>query len=184
MKKNMLVILFYLSLSPLFAQKLTDKIVLDNFEYTFFKHILLEKINDVRDSLQQEKLTVNDLLSESADFHAKFISKEGKMTHYQSKKKYKDAHLRATSFGVEKKFVWENMLACAIKKPTYVFYLKGNKKITITTYQELLDFTIKGFIALPANLTNVKSEKVHETGIGIYFNKKNNHVYIVQVFSN
>lgn len=183
MRKHTLLILFSLTLSTLFAQKLTDKIVVDNFESTFFKHILLEKINDIRDSLEQEKLIINNDLSESADFHAKFVSKDGKMTHYQSKKKYKDARIRATTFGIEKKFVWENMLSCAVLKPTYISYKRGNKKTTITTYKELLDFMINGFIALPANLTNIKSPKVHETGIGVFFNKKTNHFYLVQVFS-
>lgn len=175
--------LFYCSLYTVIGQKLTDKIDTKNFQKTFFEKEFVKKINHIRDSLQQKPIILNEKLNTSANFHSKYLSKNEKISHYQKKSKYKDAHARATSFGLQKKFVWENMMSCKILKPTYISYQKGNKKTTINTYQDLLNFIINGFFASEANMKNFVSEKVKETGIGIVLNNKKQHIYFVQVYS-
>ncbi|MCP4522341.1 MAG: CAP domain-containing protein [Cytophagales bacterium] len=170
--------------SVLFAQSLDDKIDLKNFQHEFFTKVLVEKVNKMRDSLGKAPITVSTILGESAAQHAKFLSKAKRVTHYQKKKKYKDAPSRAKAFGAKKDFVWENMMACSIHKPTYITYKKGSKKTTIKTYKQLLKFLWEGFMASQTNIDNITSERVKETGISFFIDTKKQKFFLVQVFSN
>ncbi len=167
----------------LIGQDIHDKIDPKNFDKAFFQKLLLDRVNHIRDSVGKKPITMHDKLTESAQFHAKFLSKIEKTTHFQKKAKYKDPLARAKAFETGKTFAWENMVSCKILKPTYRSYQAGNAKTTIKTYADLLDFAMKAFMSLKQNVDNIEHERVNQTGIGIVLNTKINHVFIVQVFS-
>ena len=146
-----------------------EKVDFRNFNKQKLTLYIFKEINKVRKDLKLEELVRSDVLVKSAQFHASYILKNGKLTHYQTKDKYKKPSNRVKAFGGKHAIVTENVAYQQFQSNQY-------------TYKELAGMFVNQWVTSAGHYKNIKDIKVNESGLAISVNIKTGKVYAVQVF--
>lgn len=165
--KKIVVLPFLLFLSVfIFGQQAVDFKKLDEKRLA---DLIFEGINEVRKEQKLPALTQDAILFDAAQFHAEYLVKAGKLTHYQTKDKYKKPVNRVRAFGGKHSVVAENV--------AYQQFESGTR-----TYEELAKKFVRQWVKSSGHYRNIINPKVNESGVAVGVDTKTGKVYAVQVF--
>jgi len=166
MKKFIFILTFYICSFSTSAQEQVD---FSNFNEDKLTLYIFIGINKVRSDLGLQELVRDDILVKSAKFHADYILKNGKLTDYQSKDRFKNPTNRVKECGGKHSIVTENVAYQQFTSKQY-------------TYTALARMFVEQWVNSPGHLKNIKDPRVNETGLAISINTKTEKMYAVQVF--
>lgn len=130
---------------------------------------LLEKVNHLRDSLQLDPLKLDITLNECASDHCFYISKKGKLTHFQKTFRKETPLERLIYFGGNRTYVGENVATIPPSKTSDL-----NEYIAEAFYQS--------WYHSPKHYLNMIHPYMTQMGFAMTKGGNNNY-YGVQVFS-
>ena len=180
MKKSIFIILLlFLSSINLIAQNPPEPIEDNSFNYTLINRLILEKINAKRVKLHLSALAPDSILYLAAKNQADYLVKQGKLTHFQKKKQLEDPQKRVQYYHGEFSAIAEN---AAMEFWSKQVMEKDKKLHTYTTYEELAEALVDGWIHSPTHYQNLSNKVYNSSGIATTINVKEKQVYAVQVF--
>lgn len=183
-RKKKILHLFFLCLLFLpwqsFSQVSQEKIDPKNFKSDVLSELILNQINETRDSLDIGILEEESSLTKAAEQHAEYLKKIGKLTHKQKNRKFSTPAKRVKHFGGEFKAVAEN-IAFSSAGPTII---KGDsRRFTYNTYQKVATEIVEGWKKSPGHYKNIANGNMNKTGVAVSYNRNSNIIYAVQVFT-
>ena len=80
--KWFVILIIFLKSATVFAQ--SNKLIsINNFDYNYFNQLIHEKINSIRFNSNIGELDKNEVAKNASQIHAKYLSKQRKISHYQ-----------------------------------------------------------------------------------------------------
>ena len=180
MKRPVLIVaLLVLLVVGAFAQTQPEVIDDANFNYALLNKLILEKINAKRQKLHVGTLSPDSILYLAAKNQADYQVKEDVLTHFQKKKQTKDPVERVKYYNGQFYAIAEN---AAMEFWGVRVKEKDNKVHIYTTYEEVAEAFVDGWIHSPIHYTNLK-EKIYDlSGVATSINLKQKKIFAVQVF--
>ena len=171
-----LLLLFFIKLS---AQSALEVINENNFNYSLVNQLILDKINAKRVKFRCTILKPDSILYLAAKNQADYQVKEDKLTHFQKKKQWGDPQKRVEYYHGEFTAIAENAAMEFWGKPV----MEKNKKVhTYTTYEELAEAFVDGWIHSRVHYTNLSNKIYNTSGIATGIDLKEKKIFAVQVF--
>ena len=166
MKKSIFLLFFFLFSIVSVAQDNVDFISFDLEKLSLY---IFNDVNKVRSRLGLQELIKDDILVVTARFHADYILKINKLTHYQSKEKYKKPGDRVREFGGKHIVVSENVAFQQIQSNQY-------------TYTQLSEMFVEQWLKSTGHYENIIAKQLNSAGLAVSFNRKTGDIFVVQVF--
>ena len=165
--KKILVLPFLLFISFCVVGQAT--VDFKKFDEAQLADLIFEQINEVRVKQKIPVLTKDAILYEAAEFHGEYLVNNGKLTHYQTKDKYKKPVNRVRAFGGKHNVVAENV----------AYQQLQNASIT---YQELAEEFVSQWVKSSGHYKNIINPRVNQSAVAVTVDVKAGKVYAVQVF--
>jgi uncharacterized protein YkwD len=166
MKKTALFLSFLFFSIFVFSQENVD---FKHFDDEKLSILIFNGINEVREKQKLSALTKDVILTKAASFHAEYLQKNGKLTHYQTKDKYKKPVNRVRAFGGKHSVVLENIAYQQFQSNTI-------------TYEDLAAKFVKQWVNSSGHYKNIVNTRVNETGVAVFLDEKSGKLYAAQVF--
>jgi uncharacterized protein YkwD len=167
----------FLSFST-FSQSLEDTINVRSFNQSIISQLMLEKINQIRDSLKLNILQDDPILFKAAQLQANYILKTNQLSHIQKKKKYASPIERVKYFKGTFLIVEENISATFTGRPIIE---KDRKEHIYYTYREIANVLIKAWTSTPKNFKNMVNKDMKLSGIALCIDPGKGEIFAVHV---
>lgn len=174
----LIAILVLVQVLKVWGQDASSDVDLKNFNSSLLSELILQEINSARDSLSVNPLSSDELLEKAAQNHAKYLITAQKLTHFQSKEKYKDPKKRVDAFNGKHQQIAENI---AFTNVNSQINSPKNSKAFLKTYGDVAKHFVNQWLNSPPHLKNIKFPFTN-TGIAVSIDSKSNIIYAVQVF--
>lgn len=179
--KKTIVFLFSLLFSiSAFAQHPKDRLV-GELNVKFLEHLIKEGVDSVRKSKGLAALGNDSILYIASLHHSKDQKKNGKISHNESSRKYKDPQARAEAYGAVNYLVGENVQVIPYN---VLVKEKATKQVkTYDTYEKLARAFVIGWVNSKGHYKNMISPDYQITGVSVAVDSKSNEVYSTQKFA-
>lgn len=181
MNKLLYTIIYFLSISNLFAQVPEDALGTDGFDEKYLEHLIKTGIDSVRQSHGCDPLINDSILYVAANHHANYMRRKNRISHEEpDRKDTKTPQLRADFFGAKNYFVGENVLFTYYNRTVNA---KNGAKYKTYTYKSLANGIVMAWANSPGHFKNMIHCDYQITGVGINVDKKTRKVYACQKFA-
>jgi hypothetical protein len=136
------------------------------------EQLVLEHVNNLRDSLNIPILTIDETLTEACNDHAYYISNQKNITHFQQTFRKETPSSRVEYYGGNRTYIGENIGQCPLK-------LKLDKSIDEDNIALCL---FKGWFNSREHYSNMTNMSFTKMGLAVHQNYKN-YIYSAQLFS-
>lgn len=180
-----LLILSFINVLFLSAQKPEDKIDIYSFNQKFFEYLVKTGIDSVRESYRLPALRNDTFCYMAAIDQAYHLVDDTAFDHFRPSMPEKGSPLkRVQFFGGKNSLVSENLAKIYINK-VINYSRKGYipKKFFITSYKEAADFLISAWVESSSHFLNIISRDFYYTGLAAIYNEEDNSLICVQVFA-
>jgi uncharacterized protein YkwD len=160
------------------SQSLEDTIDVRAFNSNLISKLMLEKVNQIRDSLHLSILEDDPILFKAAQSQVNFIVKTNQLTHIQKKKKLATPIDRVKYFKGAFLIVEENCSATFTGKPIIE---RDRKEHIYYTYRQVANVLIKAWVNTPKNFKNMINKDMKLSGIALSINPGKGEIFAVHV---
>lgn len=177
--KLFLILMLNLGLAK--TQQIEDPIIdPNNFDKKRLELLILEKVNQVRESYNIKPLVLEGKLEQAADSQAKNMQTWNRVSHHQiSLNKFSLAN-RVEHFKIKNKHIGENVADIYLEIPMKVNFAKDI--LLIKTYKESADALVLSWKYSPGHFKNMIDPSFKFTGIKVEINPTQKTIYAAQVF--
>lgn len=175
--KRLIVILFLSSFS--FSQ---EKVDFNNFNYDLLEKLVLQKINQERNSKNRETLVLDDVLQKAAQNQADYQAKKKRMTHDQTSAKTKTALKRVIEAGGGFSLVGENVAYTDVFGSVRMKDGRKMRSFETNTYQDIAEILFVGWKNSKYHYLAIIEKDYTHTGLKFALDVKNKRLYATQVF--
>lgn len=141
------------------------------------EHLIKIKVDSVRKVNGLPALLNDTILYLSSRNHARFLTKEVKLSHYQPGSKARRTYQeRAAKFGAEDYYVSENLAQGSV-------YLNGNRENGILTYRQLAGLMFEQWNASIGCMVNIIAPSHVITGIAAWYEPESGEVRVAASFA-
>lgn len=180
-----LLTLFLLNLSLEWGLAKTEKMenpIVDsnNFDKQRLEFLILEKVNQIRETYNIDPLLLEDKLELAAASQAKNMQSLNRVSHHQISLNKFSLTNRIQYFKIKNKHVGENVADIYLDIPMKVNFTK--EILRIKTYKESADALVLSWKYSPGHFKNIIDPNFKFTGIKVEINPQENIIYAAQVF--
>ncbi len=143
-----------------------------NFSQGEIDKLVLDKVNQLRDSLNISVLKLDKVLNKAGNDHAYYISRKNELTHFQNTFSKETPSARVEYYQGNRTYVGENVAVVSVQK------LKNDSLGKEAVAQSLFN----GWLNSPPHYKNMITSDFTMMGIG-YATTSNKKLYATQVFS-
>lgn len=183
--KTTYLLAFLLGLfSNLFSQQYTPNTTLNSntsINEKYLEHLIKIKIDSVRKGLNINPLVNDSILYVASKYHSGYMNSHNKLTHNENDvPNRKTPQLRVNYFGGVNYLVGENVIKSYFNK---TMEDKKGKEYINTSYEDLANDFVKGWVNSPGHYENIKTKSYEITGVSVSVNYDKNLVYATQKFA-
>ena len=143
-----------------------------------------KKINSIRSNSNSGELDKSEVAINASQKHAKYLSKQRKITHYQKNTKNKKVTDRIDNY--TDKFIYaagENIAQSYIFKPSFYINNKGHRVTSSdSTYEDLAETIVEIWVNSLPHYKNIIKPEYELSGISSIILPDQLKVIVVQVF--
>ena len=181
--KWFVILIIFLKSATVFAQ--SNKLIsIKNFDYNYLNQQIHKKINSIRSNSNIGELDKNEVAKNASQIHAKYLSKQTKISHYQKNTINKTVTDRIDNY--TDKFIYaagENIAQSYIFKPSFYINNKGHRVVSSdSTYEDLAETIVEIWVNSSPHYKNIIKPEYELSGISSIILPDQLRVIVVQVF--
>ncbi|MDJ0625908.1 MAG: CAP domain-containing protein [Candidatus Caenarcaniphilales bacterium] len=156
------------------------KIEFTNFNEQYLEFLILDKVNQIRETYNAQSLKYDEKLKLAAYSQAKDMKRWNRVSHTQISLKKATLMKRMQYFHIPYKYVGENLADVYLDTRLNVNFSK--ETIWVSSYKEAADTLVLSWKYSPGHFENMIDPKFKYTGIKVTYNQNRKTIYAAQVF--